>query len=188
MPSPFCCLTCPRSFPTAAGLQRHRAHSKICHELFRQSLCRRIEGGHPPGEFDQLGGSHEVEHRGYEDVHEQDAEVEELEDRVSVEGNAQARNHAPTVQDEDEDEDIYIREFPAQKQAGKTYGTAPTSFDSISNLREEGTLPWGPFQSKEEWELARWLVKNAGHNQTDAFLRLPIVSLCPSSPSRKAER
>lgn len=34
----------------------------------------------------------------------------------------------------------------------------------------------GPFADEEEWELAKWLIKNVGHNQTEAFLKLPIVS------------
>ncbi|KAJ7314250.1 hypothetical protein DFH08DRAFT_716947 [Mycena albidolilacea] len=34
----------------------------------------------------------------------------------------------------------------------------------------------GPFADEEEWELAKWLIKNIGHNQTEAFLKLPIVS------------
>lgn len=35
----------------------------------------------------------------------------------------------------------------------------------------------GPFKNEGEWELAKWLIKNIGHTQTEAFLQLPIVSL-----------
>ncbi|KAJ6563196.1 hypothetical protein B0H10DRAFT_1753844, partial [Mycena sp. CBHHK59/15] len=34
----------------------------------------------------------------------------------------------------------------------------------------------GPFADEEEWELAKWLIKNVGHNQTEAFLKLPIIA------------
>ncbi|KAJ6617199.1 hypothetical protein B0H10DRAFT_2176477 [Mycena sp. CBHHK59/15] len=34
----------------------------------------------------------------------------------------------------------------------------------------------GPFVDKEELELAKWLIKNIGHNQAEAFLKLPIIN------------
>ncbi|KAG2113682.1 hypothetical protein DEU56DRAFT_874333 [Suillus clintonianus] len=34
---------------------------------------------------------------------------------------------------------------------------------------------WGPFDDEEEWELAKWLIQNVGQNQTDKFLKLPII-------------
>jgi hypothetical protein len=52
-----------------------------------------------------------------------------------------------------------------------------THFEEIQNA--EGTNgPWGDgcFQSEEEWEVAKWLLRNAGHNQIDKFLKLPMVS------------
>ena len=36
--------------------------------------------------------------------------------------------------------------------------------------------PWAPFEDLEEWDLAQWLLLNAGQNATDKFLKLPIVS------------
>jgi hypothetical protein len=42
--------------------------------------------------------------------------------------------------------------------------------------KENGTSKWGPFEDQEEWELAEWLSKNVGQKQTDAFLKLNIVS------------
>lgn len=35
-----------------------------------------------------------------------------------------------------------------------------------------------PFNSQDEWELAQWLLRNVGHNATEDFLKLPIVSSC----------
>jgi hypothetical protein len=36
--------------------------------------------------------------------------------------------------------------------------------------------PWEPFSSKDEWELARWLIKYVNQKGTDKYLKLPIVS------------
>ncbi|KIM54176.1 hypothetical protein SCLCIDRAFT_61199, partial [Scleroderma citrinum Foug A] len=41
----------------------------------------------------------------------------------------------------------------------------------------EGGDIWGPFGSDEEWQLAKWLIKNVGHTQAEKFLRLGIAEL-----------
>ncbi|EPQ50020.1 hypothetical protein GLOTRDRAFT_51190, partial [Gloeophyllum trabeum ATCC 11539] len=40
---------------------------------------------------------------------------------------------------------------------------------------EQGESLWGPFDDADEWELARWLVKNVRQTQTDEFLKLGII-------------
>ncbi|KAF8870929.1 hypothetical protein BD779DRAFT_1614010 [Infundibulicybe gibba] len=67
-------------------------------------------------------------------------------------------NHTEKVADEDE-ATIWVKNFPEEKQAG----------DEVL----------GPFASEEEWELAKWLIKNVGHNQAEAFLKLPIDRVNP---------
>ncbi|KAH9947697.1 hypothetical protein B0H21DRAFT_778363 [Amylocystis lapponica] len=71
--------------------------------------------------------------------------------------------------------------------AGASYGTAPTVFD---NIRDEQVLHGeeilGPFRDEGEWELARWLMKNVGHNQAEQFLKLPIIQqrVHPAYPTK----
>ncbi|KAI0258067.1 hypothetical protein BC834DRAFT_799640, partial [Gloeopeniophorella convolvens] len=46
--------------------------------------------------------------------------------------------------------------------------------------REQGAMDLPlchPFGNVEEWELARWIIKNIGQTQTDSLLALPIVRL-----------
>ncbi|KAJ3487621.1 hypothetical protein NLI96_g3382 [Meripilus lineatus] len=38
-----------------------------------------------------------------------------------------------------------------------------------------GAEVWGPFQDEDEWELAKWLIKNVGHNQAEEFLKLQAI-------------
>ena len=88
------------------------------------------------------------------------------------------------VEDEDAPEAVKRRRwresFPSAHEAGATRGNQKTSFEKI---RDEdvltGAAVWGPFRDEEEWELAKWLIKNVGHSQADNFLKLPIVSLMP---------
>lgn len=71
----------------------------------------------------------------------------------------------------------WVEEFPTEKHARAHYGPGPTKFQSIQDDQIlQGAEILGPFESEEEWELAKWLIKNMGHNQTDVFLKLPIVS------------
>ncbi|KAJ3744256.1 hypothetical protein DFH05DRAFT_1535542 [Lentinula detonsa] len=44
-------------------------------------------------------------------------------------------------------------------------------------IRDElkGADVLGPFANGEEWELAKWSIKNVGHNATESFLKLPII-------------
>jgi len=68
--------------------------------------------------------------------------------------------------------------YPGKHRAGATRGYQKTSFERIRD--EEvltGAAVWGPFRDEEEWELAKWLIKNVGHTQAENFLKLPIVSL-----------
>lgn len=72
----------------------------------------------------------------------------------------------------------YSQPFPSAHYAGAAFGSSRTSFNTI---RDEQILNntdiWGPFQNADEWELAKWLVKNVGHTQAESFLKLAMVSL-----------
>jgi hypothetical protein len=62
--------------------------------------------------------------------------------------------------------------------AGMPIGSAKekTCFELIRDAEGEDG-PWSEkgFKSKEEWEVAKWLLHNVGQNQTDEFLKLPMV-------------
>ena len=74
-------------------------------------------------------------------------------------------------------EEVWDEAFAPEKRAGATIGTCKTLFESYRDEQVlEGADILGPFESDEEWELAKWLIKNVGHNQAEEFLKLPIVS------------
>ncbi|KAJ7246428.1 hypothetical protein C8J57DRAFT_1081604 [Mycena rebaudengoi] len=81
-----------------------------------------------------------------------------------------------TIEDEDDIHYYHVEEFRAESQAGATFGSGPTTFDAIRDDQIlQGAQVLGPFESEEEWQLAKWLIKNVGHNQMDSFLKLPII-------------
>jgi len=85
----------------------------------------------------------------------------------------------PTVSVEevkDEEDGYYFQEFPSMHQAGAKLCAAPMLFQAICDDQVlQGAEVLGPFESEEEWELAKWLIKNDGHTQVKTFLKLPIV-------------
>lgn len=50
-----------------------------------------------------------------------------------------------------------------------------TAFESMRD-EELGENPWAPFNNKDEWELARFLIKEVFQTAADKFLKLQIVS------------
>ncbi|KAF8188308.1 hypothetical protein K438DRAFT_1907473 [Mycena galopus ATCC 62051] len=71
----------------------------------------------------------------------------------------------------------YSQSFPASRGAGKPYGPSKTLFEKIRDDQIlMGCEILGPFADEEEWELAKWLIKNVGHSQTETFLKLPIIT------------
>jgi hypothetical protein len=71
----------------------------------------------------------------------------------------------------------YFEEYPSERKAGAAWGKDQPLFERIQKeQRENHTSKWGPFKDQDEWELAEWLSKNVGQKQTDAFLKLNIVS------------
>lgn len=84
----------------------------------------------------------------------------------------------PTVEEIDEGgpEDLRPEWVELSTDAGSSHGTSRTLFDTIRDKQIHDKSPTlGPFESDEEWQLAKWLVKNTGHNQVEQFLKLPIV-------------
>ncbi|KII88252.1 hypothetical protein PLICRDRAFT_111519 [Plicaturopsis crispa FD-325 SS-3] len=82
------------------------------------------------------------------------------------------------VEDEDADRARKYRRFteryPGPVAVG--LGEGETSFWETREDQEAlGQDRWAPFADEEEWELARWLMKNVNQGATDAYLKLPIT-------------
>ena len=72
---------------------------------------------------------------------------------------------------------VFVEPFPEEGKARAVWGTGTLHFESICHAQESaGDAKWGPFEDEEEWQLAKWLISNVSKKQTDAYLRLPIVS------------
>jgi hypothetical protein len=95
--------------------------------------------------------------------------------------------------DSDMDDDHDNQPYPASIEseyfpnAGKTFGSGPnfmSKFDADVHAAERETLPFYPFASKDEFELASW-VSRAGLSMKlqDEFFNLKLVRESTHSPS-----
>jgi hypothetical protein len=89
-----------------------------------------------------------------------------------------------TVEDVEDEDDItqdsrFIEGFP--RPAGLPHSadeTRSSKFERhLYEQKKTGDVPWAPFETEDEWELARWLM-TSGVSQTkiDSFLKLNKVS------------
>ncbi|KAG0691813.1 Zn-finger domain-containing protein [Suillus ampliporus] len=168
---------CGHWVPTASGLNKHISKSQSCCTKWIEWLQNfsinvfDLGGGFAepqPADFDLPQHS---ERRGR-------VEVEEVPDDSET-GPAQ-------------DNACWIESYPAEALAGvptTEQENIPTKFHRIQDeLENSDEGMWGPFHNEDEWELAKWLIQNVGQNQTDKFLKLPIIKdrTSPSYTTNKA--
>jgi hypothetical protein len=199
MPSPSCRF-CGKPFPTRSGANRHIQRTTECRDQWRKRFGKYsinvfdiVDGTEDPPD----GDSHATIHSDGENSAEADYQPMDNDlgtfdhDMVlddSLEPNIpQPQSKRATVEDvddgedgEDSDEDQedpmgrYIEEYPKEAFAGAVYGEAVPKFVKINQAQKDNKC--APFKDDEEWELAEWLLRNVGQTQTDAFLKLNIVS------------
>ena len=71
----------------------------------------------------------------------------------------------------------FIHPYPAQ--VATVVGEADTLFETVRKEHKlQGNNPAAPFDSEEEWDLAKWLIKNVSQTGIEEFTKLAIVSDC----------
>lgn len=194
MPTTFTCSYCesPLIFTTRRALSNHIARQAECRKQRATEYQQLVEHGpglqHSPelvsptdSLFDAPEDTAMDEATGFEES--QPADNGSMHpDLLASEPDAEEPRRRGV-----EIEDITDEEYPAASAAymwssntptaGSVYGAGQTAFHAIRDnqiLRGDEVL--GPYRDEEEWELSKWLIKNVGHNATDEFLKLKIVS------------
>ncbi|KAJ7463128.1 hypothetical protein B0H11DRAFT_2159912 [Mycena galericulata] len=91
---------------------------------------------------------------------------------------ANPRKRPRATVEEVEDEDArWVQDFPDDMEAGVPLGTCQTYFEKLREQQKEGGhAPWYPFESEDEWELARWLMTSGlSQKKMDEYLKLKSV-------------
>jgi hypothetical protein len=192
-------------FPTHGGLNKHIGRSKDCHgksQLAFNSYTSTLWKNAPDARNDLPSSSPPPTDETL------DAQFEDLEhDLLSVEQNISLdpatetpdlpipqtpQRNRVTIEEVSEEEETrdsghYFEEYPTDQKAGAAWGEdQPLFMRTQREQQENGTSKWGPFKDQGEWELAEWLSKNVGQKQTDAFLKLNIVSTYNLVPMPRA--
>jgi hypothetical protein len=89
-------------------------------------------------------------------------------------------HQCPVEIEEIEDEDAQWPQSHRETypdHVAKVLGRGKTVFEELQDKQEAmGESEWAPFESRDEWELAQWLMKNVGQRSIDEYLKLSIVS------------
>ncbi|KAJ7705072.1 hypothetical protein B0H16DRAFT_1346536 [Mycena metata] len=85
------------------------------------------------------------------------------------------------VEDEGDPENFgrFVEPFENEEEgrapAGTPLETGKTLFERMyADQNAKNGTDFGPFRDEEEWDLARWLMKNVNQTGTDEYLKLPI--------------
>ncbi|OBZ76392.1 hypothetical protein A0H81_03784 [Grifola frondosa] len=180
------CQFCLASFRSELAVRHHQAQSKVtgCRQkrdewlthLFAQRKARRranefelktSETSDPIPVDDQPSPS--------TSFMELDIPIEEP-DILDQDAALPRRVRVEEVRDEEYPEARYSQCPPIDHQGGAAYGKAATQFEEIHDNQVLNRCDiYGPFQDEDEWQLAKWLIKNVGHGQAEEFLKLPII-------------
>lgn len=201
-PSLFFCPHCRHApFTTKKILKIHLACSKPCRAKEDDNrpanpAPRKFDlddpedngdGDEPEGTIDDIPVNMELDHL-FEDFY--TAICSPDDDEPSVEPPLASQNQADNEPEcpqrkpdnhtnqftMDPEKKSWIHDFPTP--AGTPGDRGLTEFEEIENLaKEKGWGKWGPFESESEWELGKWLFKNATQSRTNEFLKMEIVSL-----------
>lgn len=106
-------------------------------------------------------------------------EAEEL-DKSSTRPSKRAR--VEEVEDEEAPgKTRWTEQFPFP--AGTIIRQGATKYQEFRDLQAAaGDAPWAPFESQDEWELARWMMQaGISQKQTDKFIKLKKVRIYDTS-------
>ncbi|KAI5990101.1 hypothetical protein EDD15DRAFT_2170625 [Pisolithus albus] len=91
------------------------------------------------------------------------------------------RSYAARVEDADDEDDgvssssRYAREYN-EGPAADVLGKGETAFEKMKELQDcFGGSAYSPFEDREDWELAQWLIDNVNQRAADEFLKLPVT-------------
>ncbi|KAI6026905.1 hypothetical protein BKA83DRAFT_4463011 [Pisolithus microcarpus] len=145
------CNYCLKPIATAPGVKRHIAQSARCQYQWKEELK------HATSTSD-LDGGHHIDPHILQDVASKRACVSDDIDEPPT--------HSSTGR--------FTKAF--EGIAAKILGSRKTLFESWEEAEAlDDDSMWAPFRDEEEWELARFLMKNIGQNKTDEFLKLGMV-------------
>ena len=169
------CTFCHLTFPTGKGLSIHLAQSSSCGEKLQAARANfnphmGTESGLPPSHgdmeitynTDDVGNLNETD-MNYSIPSNVDPFPEPPDRLPELPTNSQSRLQWPW----------FIHPYPGQ--VATVVGEADTLFDTVHKEQQDNN-PAAPFDNEEEWDLAKWLIKNVSQTGIEEFTKLSIIS------------
>lgn len=188
------CSYCGDSFTTRSQLTNHQSKDRKCKVRRHRERLKILNRLQEAPSTDNVGNlpsqAHTLEPSFEPPPFEPGPAVSSAADTINtaeiLDVDAETPTRHTTVEDVADSsipERLWDEFYPPYLKAGQTIGTEKTTFERYRDDQVlQGAEVLGPFENDAEWELAKWLIKNVGHNQAEEFLKLDIVSLiCQSS-------
>jgi hypothetical protein len=190
-PMPPRCFACKRSFISARSVKLHTSKSKACGKLWRRELLSETSHNQPPADFnfiptnplpdfDQPPADFDFNFNFIPTNPLPDFDQAPPEPRRSRSPDFHSeppKKRSRVSIEEVEDEDApgrYVEPYP--EPVGESLGLGEVPFETRRREQsEKGQNPQFPFQNKDEFEFAEWLLTTLGHNSTEDFLKLKMV-------------
>ncbi|KAH9910620.1 hypothetical protein B0H21DRAFT_704948, partial [Amylocystis lapponica] len=187
------CNFCLKQIPTLGGVKKHIALTRECRNRWEKQVLQRAESvsvfydDRTEDTLTAVADLHPLPHVDNDLLDGPEADVLANSFIPTTPAGRQREldvDPAPTskrarVEDAPDEDDIpaygrYCRAYPGN--AGAISGEGRTAFEAHrTGLADAGISEYAPFEDKEEWELAEWLIQNIGQTRTDDFLKLPIT-------------
>ncbi|KAI6038726.1 hypothetical protein EDC04DRAFT_2896102 [Pisolithus marmoratus] len=194
-----CCDYCLKPITTLAGIKRHISQSTACQQQWNEVL-KRMAGTVVSADNDHqmdngLDNTPGVPSDWYNESDGSDAGgdmfnieegplVQQLQAVPKPKPKPEPKSRHTSVED-----NIKVGTSPANpghfvKQytgiAAQIFGSRHTVFEEMEKAEYKNCRnQWSPFQSKEEWDLACFLMKNVGQTKIDEFLKLSLICAGP---------
>ncbi|KAJ7697259.1 hypothetical protein B0H17DRAFT_1197650 [Mycena rosella] len=177
------CKYCGASVRTTQGIRSHLAQSRACRQQHFEEFVAHSDSdtdsdsSQTDAEPDSASLPDETGATGHS-VQEDEFQLSDGKDTYQEFDPPQPASPERATMEEVEDEDDgWFQSFPPEKAAGAILEKCKTQFERLCEEQKKGGhAPWAPFESQEEWELARWLITSGlSQTKTDKFLKLKTV-------------
>ncbi|KAJ7737951.1 Zn-finger domain-containing protein [Mycena metata] len=184
------CPYCAKTLSTRAGVSHHISKARECDQKWEESLANSFtveqEEAEPPPPEDRAQtpvpsgtdtDDDDPMHAADDFVYPERQESPEPPQAIPPSRRATVEE----VEDEGDPENFgrFVEPFENEEEGRAPAGTplekGETLFERMyADQNAKNGTDFGPFCDEEEWDLARWLMKNVNQTGTDEYLKLPI--------------
>lgn len=171
------CGSCHQDKKTVAGLKLHIANTPACRAKWEQDLMRRSPEPSAQAETPPLQTPEDDLDITMNNSFDETTFVPSERRPPSPGSDSGPQSKRARVEEVDDEDSCqrWAHEFPGA--AAEILGEGKTLFEQMKDNQEAmKDPPTAPFLDEDEWELARWLMKNVTQTATEEFLKMKGVS------------